>query len=254
MTFAQLADGYVPLLILGAFLCGGFVKGAIGIGLPMVAMPILSLSLSVPEAIAITALPVLASNTWQAVVGGYLGRALWRFMPLIVTMTLFTFFTARLLHVISLRWLDVVLGVTLLAMVLFMFRAPRIAFAPRRESAVSAAVGVLAGLLGGLTSLSGVPVIMYLLALQLPKNEFVGSIAVNYFFGGLALAISLVHHQVLGAVEGTVSLAALVPMAAGMVLGERLRARLDPLVFRRAVLGVVAVVALVLLQRGLAQL
>ena len=51
------------VLALGA---GALVKGATGIGLPVVAVPALAAFFGVPHTIAIMLLPILSTNAWQA--------------------------------------------------------------------------------------------------------------------------------------------------------------------------------------------
>ena len=47
------------------FLAGGVVKGTLGIGLPLVSVPLLSLFIPATQAIALVAMPVLVSNAWS---------------------------------------------------------------------------------------------------------------------------------------------------------------------------------------------
>lgn len=54
---------------IAAFVLGGLVKGTLGVGLPLVVVPLLSLVLPSPTAIALVSVPVVASNilqVWQA--------------------------------------------------------------------------------------------------------------------------------------------------------------------------------------------
>jgi uncharacterized membrane protein YfcA len=47
-------------------LFGGLVNGALGVGLPLFAVPIMSLMIGSTQAIALVSMPVLMSNIWQA--------------------------------------------------------------------------------------------------------------------------------------------------------------------------------------------
>lgn len=49
-----------------AILFGGIVKGTLGVGLPLFAVPIMSLMIGSTQAIALVAVPVVVSNIWQA--------------------------------------------------------------------------------------------------------------------------------------------------------------------------------------------
>ena len=74
------------------FVAGGVVKGTLGIGLPLVSVPLLSLFIPATHAIALVAMPVLVSNAWQAFDSGKL-QSLRRFAPLISTQLVATLLT-----------------------------------------------------------------------------------------------------------------------------------------------------------------
>ena len=63
-------------------LLGGLAKGVLGVGLPMITVPLLSTFILVPEAVALMYVPVLVTNIWQAFQGGYFRTALGRFWPI----------------------------------------------------------------------------------------------------------------------------------------------------------------------------
>jgi len=48
-----------------AIMCGGLIKGTLGVGLPLFAVPVMSLFISSTQAIALVSVPVLVSNIWQ---------------------------------------------------------------------------------------------------------------------------------------------------------------------------------------------
>ena len=61
------------------FVTGGVVKGTLGVGLPLVVVPLLSLLLDSSQAMGLLVMPVLVSNALQSVEGGRLIFALKRF-------------------------------------------------------------------------------------------------------------------------------------------------------------------------------
>ena len=54
-------------LVLSTIFIGSVMKGAIGIGLPLLATPVLSMHLGVPAAIAIVSVPIVATNIGQVI-------------------------------------------------------------------------------------------------------------------------------------------------------------------------------------------
>ena len=75
---------FEPLLlfIAAAFLLAGFVKGAIGLGLPTVSMGLLAVTMPPAHALAIVIVPAIVTNIWQTFVGPYLRDIIRRLWPL----------------------------------------------------------------------------------------------------------------------------------------------------------------------------
>ena len=73
-----------------AILCGGVIKGTLGVGLPLFAVPVMSLFISSTQAIALVSIPVLVSNIWQVWQEGSLKTSLKRFWPLMLTQAILT--------------------------------------------------------------------------------------------------------------------------------------------------------------------
>ena len=55
----------VVVVCSAAILFGGLIKGTLGVGLPLFAVPVMSLFISSTQAIALVSVPVLVSNIWQ---------------------------------------------------------------------------------------------------------------------------------------------------------------------------------------------
>lgn len=235
------------LLFLTALLAGGLVKGALGVGLPLVAVPLLSLGMPPHVAIALLVVPVLASNLWQALEGGRLLPSLQRFGGLIAAQFLATVLTVRMTLALSASQLNALLAGAVLLAVALMAWKPTLQISAQRERVVGVGVGLLSGLLGGVSSLTGPIIITYLMALQLRRDAFVGSISIIYLSGALPLYGAMLLFGRLGVGELTGSLLALLPMAAGLLAGKALRQRLDDNRFRRVLLVFLVVLALLLL-------
>ena len=102
-------------IILCTFLLAGAVKGVIGLGLPTVCLGILTVTLDLTSAMALLLVPSLATNLWQAAVGGH-GRAiLRRIWPFLITATLTVWLGAAALTRVDLDLLSALLGVLLIA-------------------------------------------------------------------------------------------------------------------------------------------
>lgn len=230
-------------------MAGGLVKGALGIGLPLVAIPLLSLAMPPHSAIALLAVPVLVSNFWQALEGGRLWASLQRFGGLIAAQFVATVLTVKMTLALSAAQLNVLLAGAVLLAVALMAWNPSLKISTSRERAVGIGVGLISGLLGGVSSLTGPVIITYLMALQLRRDEFVGSISVIYLSGALPLYGAMLIYGRLGTSELIGSFVALIPMAVGLLVGKRIRQRIDDNRFRRLLLFFLTGLALLLISK-----
>ncbi|MFG1357616.1 sulfite exporter TauE/SafE family protein [Xanthobacter pseudotagetidis] len=239
----------LPLIAL-AYALGGFVKGVIGIGMPLIIVPILSLTMPVPSAIALVSIPVLVSNLVQVAELKTVLPALGRFRWLLIALVPGAVIGASLLMSLDQHQLYLVLGAALL-----LFSLLGLVPVPEGRVAVNERLwnplaGFGIGIVGGLSSFPGPPLVLYFMWLRVDKDVFVGTSASVYFLTGVPLMVTLVAHGTLGWREALISTLGLVPLLAGMRLGAIMRSRLSQVMFRRIMLAAVAVIALELLRRG----
>ena len=91
MEFSFSTDAVLIIVACAAaILFGGIVKGTLGVGLPLFAVPIMSLMIGSTQAIALVAVPVLVSNIWQAWQEASWKASLKRFWPLMLTQAIMT--------------------------------------------------------------------------------------------------------------------------------------------------------------------
>jgi uncharacterized membrane protein YfcA len=230
-----------------AFVLGGCIKGALGVGLPLVAVPVLSLWIPSPQAIGMMLVPVLSSNFWQAVDGGRLLQSIRRFRGLMIAQIIATVLTVRITLSLSASQLDVLLACVLLLGVAIMAFEPTLRVSPKNEELVGTGIGLFSGLLGGVSALTGPVVITYLMSLKLDRDDFVASISVIYLSASLPLYGSMLWFHRIALTDIALSTVALLPMAAGLLLGKMLRRRLAEVVFRKLLLVFLVVLAVLLL-------
>jgi uncharacterized membrane protein YfcA len=219
-----------------AFFLGGFVKGVTAMGLPLVAVPVLALFADVPTAVPLMAVPTVVSNVWQVHNAGTGRLAIRRFWPILVAISLGTWLGAAFIAGADKRLLSGLLGVVTVAFVTVSFTRFRPQVAPEAERWMSPLIGFCSGVLGGLTSIFGPPLAMYLLALRVERNAFVGGMGVIMLAGGGALALALSNYGLLGGEELLASVLACIPSFAGLYAGGGIRNRVSPELFQRIVL------------------
>ena len=234
-----------------AMMAGGVVKGVVGIGLPLVSLPVMATFIPVPKAIALLLLPSFVTSIWQVFHGGFLGRSLRRFWPLLLGIAAGTVVSVRVLATIDTQVLYLALGalVAVFATVLhrqFVFRVP-----PRAEPWLAPVTGIAAGLVGGLSMLFATVYAMYLSGLKLGKDFFVAVVALSNVTATIVLAAAMARHDLVGGTDVAGSLAALLPAFAGLMIGQWLRGRIDEDRFRKTLAVVLFLVGLNLIRKAL---
>ena len=233
---------------------GGFVKGAVGFALPMVALSGLGLFLTAQDALALILIPSALTNIWQMLRQGT-GAAretLVRFWRLNAAMALVLGFSAQIVPQIPSDALFLGLGVAITGAALLQLSGVRPgAAAAAWLSRHELGVGAFAGLVGGLTGVWGPPVQFYLMALDTDKTTQIRMLGINFCIGWTLLSGAHLVSGVLNPVTLPVSILMIVPVVAGMAAGVAVQDRLDPVLFRRVTLAVLCLAGLNLLRRGL---
>jgi uncharacterized membrane protein YfcA len=226
-------DGAAPLVFIAvAFLFAGFIKGAIGVGLPTVVMGLLSILMPPAQAASLMVLPAIVTNIWQMAAGPTLAALLKRFAWLIVAIFAGTFATIGLMTRTG-SFAQGALGLVLAAYGAYGLFAKRFQVQAAAERWLSPLIGFVTGMLCGATGVFVIPSLPYLTSLKLDREELLQSIGILAFTCPLALAIALaVHGQYQAGLAGT-SFLALAPALAGMYVGQTLRRRLAAPVFMR---------------------
>lgn len=233
-----------------ALFLGGTIKGTFGIGTPLLTVPLMSLVLPAQLTVVLMAAPVVLANGWQAFNAGNPVGIARRFWPLCIAMVFGTYIGTRMLSSIETRPLVIAIAALIAGFVLIQSVRPRYRCPPRFERQAGVCAGFIAGIVGGISSMFGPLLVLYLLALDLRKNEFVQAVSMLFLWAVIPWVIALVAFGMLDPHTALLSLAASVPTLLGIALGQLLRKRIDDTRFRGAVLFLVALSASVMLAQA----
>ena len=237
-------------IVMLTFLLAGGVKGVVGLGLPTVSVAMLSAAFGIEAALPLLVIPSFVTNVWQGAVGGNARALFRRFGVALAIIPVATWIGYHYIFAEAPQAMDRLLGVALLVYAGLGLRAVRLPVPARTEPALTPLVGFVNGLITGVTGTFVIPIVMYLEALGLDREELVQMMGITFAVSTAALAGVLVLHGAYRIDASFVSAMAVAPAIAGMMLGARLRTRLTPATFRKWLLVGLGVIGLKLLVVG----
>jgi uncharacterized membrane protein YfcA len=239
------------LILCAIFLFGGFVKGLLGIGLPALLIGLLTFVYEPRFAVSLILIAIMTMNVRQAMQGGRVSDILKRYWVFCSIAMVFIFSVAIVGAAVPVPALLIFVGVgmTLFALSSLFVAMPLL---PQRFDKLAQAVaGVASGILGGLTAIWGPPLAIYLMSLHLEKRTFVQVLGVMFAAQSIPLTLGFIVSGELALSTALLGTALLVPAFSGMYFGERMRDRIDTVLFFRLFLTLFLLLGLNLIRRGL---
>ena len=218
-------------------LLAGTIKGLIGLGMPTVALTLLTLQIDARAAVTLIVLPMLVGNIWQFWRGPDMVRCVkqhWRYALILVVVVALTVWLSQS---VPDKLLRVVLGVLVLIFCISSWRSLVPPIPTHRVRLFEGISAVTAGLVGGLTAAWAPPLAMYLTGLRLERDEFVQALGFLIIAGSTSIFVMFVAVGHSSAPELTFSIFLFIPTLIGFSLGERLRRRTNPEQFKKLFLG-----------------
>ena len=248
-----LLDSFSPTqlaTIAAAYFVAALVKGVTGLGYSSTCLPILTLAFGLKEALPMVLIPSMASNLVVMVSTGGFQASVERFWPLVLSAAASVFAGLWALTRMESENAAAVLGVVLLMYVGFALTNARFQLTEARTRKLEPAIGAATGFVNGLTGSQVMPLIPYLLSLDMARERFLQASNQSFTLSSAAMFVGL---GVAGLVTGqvvAVSACGLVLVALGVRIGQRISRLLAPQAFRTAVLIVLAALGLGLILRA----
>src|SRR5579872_694782 len=171
-THFDFGQGSIIVAVICSLAVAGLLKGVIGVGMPIVALPLLSLFIDVKSAAMLLSMPLVFSNLPQALEGGKTGRCLMQLTPVLLGMIPGLFLGVRVLLALDANVARMIAGLVLIGVGGMTLLAPKLQLQPRLVLPAGIAFGFFGGILGGLAAMSGPLVFIFLLAKGLRGQAF----------------------------------------------------------------------------------
>lgn len=224
----------LPLAVAAlTFLLAGFVKGVIGLGLPTVAMGLLSTVTEPAQAASLLIVPSFVTNVWQLATGQRFGGLVRRLWPMMAGVIAGTLAGSGFMQGDHAGHAVIGLGVALMAYAVLGLTAVRFSVPPRAEPWLGPVIGTVTGLVTAATGVFMIPAVPYIGALGLPKDDLIQALGLSFTVSTVALAAALAGGGSFEAGTAGASALALAPALIGMFVGGWVRGRVSEKVFRR---------------------
>ncbi len=238
-------DASEVVLVLVAVSVAYLVKGAIGIGGPTLAIPVLATFMGVEYAVAVIAIPTVVSNVWLIWENRAEAEGIRPYLaPLLAAGLVGTVFGVWILVSVDDRIMSIVLAVLIFAYIVWYLLNPEAELDDRTARRLAWPAGLGGGILVGTTGIAAPVIATYVHSLRLARAGFILGVSVPFFILGVVQITSLVAFDGYNQERVVAGLLACVPVIlvtpVGMWLGKRVPVRAFQLVVL-VVLGVSAV-------------
>ena len=219
-------------------------------GLPTLSLAFMALLIDVPSAMALVLVPAFITNLWQALAGGHLGiltRRIWPFLLIAFVCT----GLGGIAMVNTQTWmLTCALGIVLAIYSTSLLCGLKFRIGVKSETKYGILFGACNGVVTGLTGTFGIPGVQYLQSIGLGKDQMVQAMGILFLISSLGMGISLLQNSYLSIQLGKMSVIALFPALAGMIIGQKIRAKTPEPVFRSSLLVVLLFLGIYLFVTG----
>ncbi len=240
--FAHIAETATPgliTLVVASLLIAGLVKGVIGVGMPVVAFPLLSMLVDVQTAVMLLSVPLVLSNIPQALEGGLVTQTLWSLAPVLVGMTPGVWIGVAVLLNVDPAIAKIVAGAVIILVATLTLLAPKLQIKQRWAGPVGLGAGFCGGLLGGVAALSGPLVFIFLLAKGLRGRAFTKEASMFLVVSSILLALALTSSPRFDWRDVLISTLATAPVVAGALVGQKVRDAVPADAFKKLVVLIV---------------
>ena len=228
-------DPSIVIIIILAVLAGGLIKGTIGFGMPMVALPLIAFIIPATTAMILLCAPILLTNFLQMKIKE--GISSYRFLPMIICLIIGLIIGARLILEINLNTITQIIAVSIIFAALVNCIGFKIENINKsKERIITSIIGFGSGILGGLSTFYGPPMLAYLVAADLPKEKFVRTVSTIYFIGSFPLYGSLIYYGFATKLDLMMSLFLIIPAYISQQIGAKIRNKINQKQFRICIL------------------
>jgi uncharacterized membrane protein YfcA len=163
-------DMYTILIMLIALCLGGFTKGVISWGFPLVSLPILTIALPPTSAIFLLFFPIIFANIREIKIKNW--KTYKKLIPFSLGIFCGIIIGSVIFHTSNSDIISIAIGITIIICGVINFVGFKINEKYLLKPFFGLSYGLVSGIIGGMTTVLGPFMIIYLVSLNLSKNIF----------------------------------------------------------------------------------
>jgi hypothetical protein len=243
-------DSLTLALVFATFFFAAFLKGTAGLGFATSCLGIMAAYLDMRQAIPLVIIPSVLSNTLVMIDAGGFLPILRRFKFMLLATLPGLALGLWILGGSSSSVPRLVLGASM-----FLYGGWGLwggVLQLRQNPLIDTAVGVVTGAVNGLTGSQIMPILPYLMSLDITKDQLVQAINTSFTLSSVIMLVGLNRLGLVSTETLIVSAAGLVPVFLGIYTGSKIRRRLPEPAFRQIVFALIGLLGLGLIVRAFA--
>lgn len=238
--------------IVAVMIVSGVVQGALGLGFPTLATPLIAVVTDIRTAVIIVLLPCIATVAASVVRSGYLRQALAEFWMMPLYMVAGAAIGTRLFIAFpAFPYALLLAGVIVVYLNLERIGRGESKLVRDHRRPFGAAFGLLAGLSEGTANVAAPPLVVYYLAAGVRPVIIVQALNICFLTGKTTQFATLATAGGVSATQWAITLPLAVVAAAGALYGIRIRSRIDAPTYKRWLRGALWAIAAILLAQYL---
>ncbi len=240
------------ITIFAAYLFAATAKGVTGLGFSTTCLPILVFAIGLKDALPLVLIPSICSNLVVMRQVGQFKPTILRFWPMLLATIPGLILGLWVLSGIDGDRAKVVFGLVLLMWCGFSFLKPDLRLRDGLEGRIAPVSGICTGFLNGLTGSQVMPVVPFLMSLNLGRSAFIQAANCSFTMSSFIMMAGLGHLGLFTGVDVVISTLGVVCVFIGVKFGTAIRERLSERAFRNIILAMLTMMSISLLMSSFA--
>lgn len=238
------------IIIFVAVFLGAVIKGAVGIGLSLFSVPVITLFLSPTSSMILLCIPVLITNILQMEIQKGVGS--FRFVPMFIALVIGIIIGCNLILQVQLKTISQIIAISIIFAATVNLFGINLKFIKLHfEKIFTIFLGFFSGIIGGLSNMYAPYILCYLVSTDLNKDDLIRTIAAMYFIGSVVIFPIWIYNE-LGTINDLIlSSLLLLPALLGQKIGTKIRDKISNENFKRIILYILMVIGLTLLIKNI---